>query len=101
EICPVCEAPFRTEHRLSMHILAEHRDTQVRHFRCEQCDVGFRTLEILRKHRKKHDRSTDMPFPCDTCGMGFPSWSGVVTHQIQSHGKMTDQVRELKPEKEK
>ncbi|GMT17134.1 hypothetical protein PFISCL1PPCAC_8431, partial [Pristionchus fissidentatus] len=99
--CPVCEAPFKSPHRLSMHILAEHRETDIRHFRCDDCDVSFRTLEILRKHRKKHDRSDEFKFGCDQCGIRFTSWTGVVTHQIQTHGQISDRVRELKPEPEK
>ncbi|GMS87540.1 hypothetical protein PENTCL1PPCAC_9715, partial [Pristionchus entomophagus] len=100
-ICLLCEAHFKTDHRLSMHILAAHKDTEIRHFRCVECGLMFRTLEILRKHKKKHDRSADKPFPCDACCMRFDTWTGVLTHQKQSHGKISDQVRELKPEKEK
>ncbi|KAF8358473.1 hypothetical protein PRIPAC_93468 [Pristionchus pacificus] len=101
QVCPLCAAPFRTEHRLSMHLLSLHRDTPVRHFRCDDCGAGFYTLEVLRKHKKKHQMRVNLPFPCDACCMRFSTWNGAITHQVQIHGKISNSVRSLKPEREK
>ena len=51
--CPQCERIFSTPRGLKI-----HASIHVRLFKCETCDLEFKTIKALRSHSKKHEEDT-------------------------------------------
>lgn len=75
--CPKCQKGFAVLSAFQKHLL---KHEEVRPFRCETCDIGFK----LKVHLKKHNlyrHSLDYPCECSICGKRFKDSSAVRLHE--------------------
>ena len=75
--CAKCGKGFAVQSAYDKHLL---KHTEVRPFRCQQCDIGFK----LKVHLKKHNlyrHSDEYPCACSVCGKRFKDSSAVRLHE--------------------
>ena len=75
--CPKCQKGFAVLSAFQKHLL---KHEEVRPFRCNTCDIGFK----LKVHLKKHNlyrHSLDYPCECSICGKRFKDSSAVRLHE--------------------
>lgn len=108
-VCTVCGKVFRKQHELSLHKNIHLFECP---FKCEDCQLSFRTQVMLDKHRRsethlvkvnlnqhfgKTSRKEDpRPFKCEDCQIAFRSHGHLAKHlrsrmhilQLESSGKV-------------
>lgn len=89
--CPYrgCEKTYPHRPQLERHIQLVHllRDS----FVCSECGKGFSDKRSLVRHMGYHKNST--PFPCFFCERSFIKACYRVTHILETHGKILEQMQ--------
>ena len=78
----VCGDAFHTKRTLETHNLYRHSD--VRQFKCDTCNLTFKTNSSLRRHARIH--GTARPFKCHLCSTSFNRQSNLRRHLKNVHG---------------
>ncbi|XP_047114679.1 zinc finger protein 33B-like isoform X1 [Schistocerca piceifrons] len=76
-MCEFCGKSFRGRKSLKEHHLANH--SEVKPFKCDQCDKNYGSLASLDIHKATH--STETPYLCDLCGKSFKHINNLRSHK--------------------
>lgn len=91
--CEYCEKRFFTVHLKTVH---ERLHTNEKPFDCTDCQMTFRTMAKLNKHREHRHTANVKRFYCTHCALDFCTQSALNKHSDNIHG-----VLQIKNEKEK
>ena len=85
-ICQTCKTVYESPDELNQHIGDQHADT-VDKLICDQCAFDTYVEDILRKHRKKHNKSYNKlkKIKCPHCPKEFPGKYKVEIHIDRIH----------------
>lgn len=75
--CPVCHKKYR-EVSAGNH-MRTHSDE--RNFKCPVCDKGFRSMQALRLHSIRHDKTNCRMYKCDVCDIAYPYKQALLKHR--------------------
>jgi KRAB domain-containing zinc finger protein len=74
-LCTICGKKFASNGLLRQHSFV-HSNTL--DFQCEQCPSRFKSVYLLRAHKKFH---TEKKWSCDKCGRSFAKGSSLKEHK--------------------
>ena len=86
KLCELCDFTTPRGERLRRHMKIKHSD--VRPFKCDQCDLSFKMNFMLRKHKVTH--TGERNYPCTVCGKAFVTSSNLCTHRRIHEGKVAE-----------
>lgn len=79
--CKVCGKKLNARY-MNCHMTAVHQ--QLRKYKCDMCELVFKTSGTLTKH--KHTHSKTRPFNCNLCPMGYYHNDYMRKHFERVHG---------------
>lgn len=87
--CFLCQALFKCNMALRIHVDQEHKNSNIMPFSCSTCELKFKLKNSLNAHevRKQHGRyycQIKNTFPCDQCSFEGKT-KAVLTYHKQSH----------------
>ena len=108
--CPQCPKTYYTEGQLKIHVDTNHltplkmreicdyttprgerlrrhmlKHSDVRPFKCDQCEMAFKTKQELKNHITTHTGARN--FPCTVCGKAFRSSTNLNEHRAIHEGR--------------
>ena len=78
--CHLCQKTFKSVRYLKIHVRNIHQ--KVPQYKCDQCQLTFRTEAKLKSHRKDHN------IVCDICQKPFQNRDSLKSHIRKSHKKI-------------
>ncbi|XP_065363297.1 zinc finger protein 729 [Calliphora vicina] len=91
--CDHCPKVFKTQYSLKYHVIGNHNPSNIKPFKCPECQMGFTRKTLLNQHKRTHIKYTER-IKCDFegCEVRFVKHGDKTHHMRLVHLKVKQHI---------